>query len=1286
MQETFQSDASSAESKKNIPQQQQQQPSPTSVKDLTIDVNSPALDHHQSLQSPQDSKSRRNRRRRKAKARSNHVEPGSSPSRNHSSKNKNNGNNYNGNNSKAQQYESSSSFRSPIVQWRNNRPRNSNNNNNNNRHNNNHNRHNNSNNKNWNHPSPRFGKDMSTPPCPASMGFPTSKKQHDSPMKKRDLYFALHVERVGIAPPSDNESQKQQKAVARVTLTNWENEIVLDTFVAIPVPVTDFYETGIRPQDVQANNASTNTAGAQSTENSPPPTTIEGEESSRSFAAVRARVEQMLRGKILIGHQLDEGLQALGLMHPSTDTRDCSSYFSHQRNAGVSSLASLEELSRKELNRWSVKASRPRVAKDASNKEMIVFARKDSSISKMPVLVCVTCMDLYKKHRNEWETALIAQARERERQQQEHLMKISQQRQQEQQQAQQQARQQYRDGITSISMHCETVRTALSGRTRTLARVTIVDGPSRNILLDEFCQIPVPVTDFCQTGITAKDVQALRAKNDDPTAFQSKPLSLLRAHVEQVLRGRLLVGYKVEESLKALGLSHPWGHIRDTAFFPPFLHNKLVGGSTSVVTVRSLDDLSEDFLRQQLRPPGDRSRPVDLCRTALGLYETFRDQWERQPQNVYLQHSHPHPPQPQNLHPQPGRMIPGSPSASSAGMLQSPQHNQQQPNQFYGQQPGVASYGGPNTIMSPSQQHQHQHHFEQQHPTMGIQEQHHHEQKQHSDMHSRSNSSSWFPWVKHQHQQQNPVGAASQMLSPQAYQVLQEVSGGQAPPSPQSNSFFFRDNFSVSSYFGGSSYAEGTSGYDESTFGVESEMSAVNSETVATESVLSSLPDEVSNVLPDEASSIIGSDPSSSVVGSPPLDPENGSSSSSSWFRFGAKKCKYPTPNDGKIGCETMAAVQETEVLSDDGMLPTPTKLFSLSQDIEEESTKPPQKNDNTGMETGSDDSNSSASTSRNWFGLRKSSISPCPGSKERSKSPCTPLSLSTVEDLSISAQPEGFPDAATEASIEITLSIPASGESDDIVSPLTEKPGTTSLSCRPSASWFGFRRSSKSSSGSKSSNLPLDSSTKRSDQSEMLCSPALKSAPTERTAAMDDDWLQEVISHPTYSTNDFDPWLNEKEQAESVESIEKSSSTSRGQTSWFGFKRSKATSSNKATPLASALDSTECTYSTEDPHEDHAWDSDTASDPCWLKGTSNASIPDSDELDRSKVINVDFYEHNHYGNSNDIFRPRARLPTESTIPSVTTEGPSEEEASVSDGSTKDYDFGAVQSFNFLKI
>ena len=1273
--------ASTAGPNKNV---EKHQASPTSVVALSIDVNS-ALDHQNnsldqpSLSSPGDSKSRRSRRRRKAKARGNQVEPVgvSSPSprsRNNYNKKKKNGsnnsfnnnnNNNNNNNSVSQnndgggQQQRSSSFRTPIVTWRGSRgPRN-----NKSRYDNGSNNHNRQNKKNWNHPSPRMNKNTGSPVCPASTGYPTSKKQHDAPMKKRDLYFSLHVERVAIASHqstsgSANEQAKEtraetqhqeQKAVARVTLTNWENEFVLDTFVAIPVPVTNFYDTGIRPEDVQSRGSSSPKSSVTDEISVASGTT---DDTVSCFASVRAKVERILRGKILIGHNLNEALHALGLSHPVTDTRDCSVYFAKtgtDTNARTyqssPSLASfLEEWSQKELSR-PFHSAKAKIARDSPNNGGVMVLKKDSPISRRPMQICVTTMDLYKKRRKEWETELIAQARERDLQQQNYLLKISQQRQQEQQQAQQQQAQQqqaqqhqHRDSVAPISLHCETVRTALSGRTKTLARVTILDGLSRNLLLDEFAQIPVPVTDFCDTGITAMDVMANGCNGDPSSSNSTKPLSVLRSHVERLLRGRLLIGYKIEESLKALGLTHPWVHVRDTAYFPAFLHNKVVGGSTSVVTVRSLDELSEEFLHKQLRPLGDRSRPVDLCHGALGLYETFRDQWERQHRESFINRQQQQQVQRQHHQNRPGRIVPPSPTS----ILQSPHHS----NQYYGQQSPSSMYGAQGGMMlSPS-------HQQQQRQVLMPEQQ----QQQHPDTQSRSNtSSSWFPWAKQQQQQQNIVVGASQMLSPQAFQLLQEDSGAQIsfPPSP-SNSFY-RDNSSISSHHGGSTYVEGSSPYDGSTRGMDSEL---NSEAFATESVVSS----VLSSLPDEASSVMSSDRASSAICSPPPISKGDDSSSlpSSWFRFGTKKDKYPGPDDVKHNCETMVAVQETEVLTDDGMLPSPTQLFSPSQNFEYEESKSSQKTKSTEEKDPSlSFSMSPATSSRNWFGFRRSaSNSPTP--KDQSESGQSSFSESTYEDLSIGAQPEVVAKAATEASIEITLSMPNSAEPTGVTSPLVEKPSTTSLSCRPSSSWFGFRRSSKFA-APKNDNLNSNSSGKVSVESEMSCHPDLPPAPTERTAAMDEEWMQEFMNQSASASQGLEPWMSGAE-----ENAEKPSSTSRGQASWFGFKRSKATGSNKTSRLDSAMGA----LKSDGQYEDDAWRDSGAAGAYWLEGGANGSI----------------HENFEHSNNDDVFHARDRLLTESTIPSITTDEPSVGEGSDSEGCSKDFDFGAAQSFNFLKI
>lgn len=1119
-------------------------PSPTSVSALAVDVNSPPRNDSQYT----DNNSKRNRRRRKGKARGNQVEPVSSHSprpRNHQNnqKKKNSHNNSNGYNNNENE-QRSSSFRSPIGSWsRSKGPRN----NNNNRYNNNHNNRQ-GNKNNWNHPSPRINRLNNSPACPASTGYPTSKKQHDAPMKKRDLYFALHVEQVGI------ESNDRQKTVARVTLTNWDNEFVLDSFVAISVPVTDFYETGIKPENLQLSDEN----GAK-------------EGSTVTFAAVRSKVERILKGKILIGYDLEVGLKALGLSHPDTDMRDCSAYFSQKEAANVDSgVALLESLSQKELNR-PFQSAKAKLAKDSKNDDVMSLG-KDSSASRKPMQICVTTMDLYKRRRKEWETDLIAQARERDRQQQDYLLKISQQRQQEQQEARmqthakQQARQQqYHENMMSVSIHCEMVRTALTGRTKTVARVTMMDGLSRNILLDEFVHIPVPVTDFCDTGVTERDVSSRNAM----------PLGVLRGHVERILHGKLLVGYKVEECLKALGLPHHWMNVRDIAFFPPFLHQKLVGGSTSVVTVRSLDELSETFLRQILRPVGDLSRPLDLCHSILGLYESFHGQFEQQSRSQQQDTFH----HQQQVHRVQRPMMPSTHVNT---------------NSYYGQQDPAPRYNSATMMPPPSHQQ-----LQQQDMLYERQEQ------QYPDVQYRQNStsSSWFPTV------------GSQTLSTQALQVLQEDFSNRGDPAPRSHFL------PLSAQSQSSAFDARTNSFDGSEFsGAASDL--------FTESVISSLREDTSSVMSGDHL------------------PTERKSGSSSWFRFSSKKSKDKARNDG-THCETMACVQETEVLNDGGVLPLPVELFPSSHHSNVDTT--PLKTAST--EGKEDEDRSSPSIPRSWFGLRKS-----PVQRDRSHSPSSSFSHSTIEDLSMTARIEGLADAKREPSIEITLSMPASEESVDTIASLLDKSATTSLPSRPNSSWIGKLRSLKSS-GSKSSS--------KSNALGNEPAPDLKPAPTDNTTTMEaEDWLQEVMSQSTTTTQDLEPWMNGHGEAKTTELSEKQSGDLRGQASWFGFKRSKAT---KMSRLVS-LDTTKEDFKAEAASEDGTWSDAASTGGYWLPEDGNS-----------------FAGSNNGSETNAIFHPRARLPTESTIPSVTTEE-LEEEHSDSGSFSNDLDFGAAQSFNFLKI
>mmetsp|Transcript_31861 Transcript_31861/g.77391 ORF Transcript_31861/g.77391 Transcript_31861/m.77391 type:complete len:1190 (-) Transcript_31861:931-4500(-) len=442
--------------------------------------------------------------------------------------------------------------------------------------------------------------------CPASKGKATSTKRHDAPLTKRDLYFSLHCDMVAVSAPSSSPSQQKTNVCTpgRVTLINWDNEVVLDTFVEIDVPVVDFYDTGITPSDVVPQ---------QEVENGKNRAVV-------PLSSVQTMLELRLRGKILIGHGLAEDLSALGIDHPLSDRRDCGTYesFGYEEMDGVSMTnvwtpKTLDELSVEHLNNRTLPApGQPLRA----------------------VQCCVTALELYKKYRKEWEESLAAKARESTSTSTSTARPATQRKQQHLSQTPCVAQtpplsNNSNNAIGSIvdivSLHCLMVKTA--SRPFNVARVTMLSS-TYEIILDTYVRIPGRVIDCYDTGIVWDDVSA----RSNPTAMA---YSDVRQTVKSLLRGKLLVGCNIDRHLKALDLGdendpgHPFMFCRDVATFRPFMFQHVDEASgIHTVSERPIDDLSAEFLQSAMSSPGDRRRPVDCCIASLELYKLYRNQWE----------------------------------------------------------------------------------------------------------------------------------------------------------------------------------------------------------------------------------------------------------------------------------------------------------------------------------------------------------------------------------------------------------------------------------------------------------------------------------------------------------------------------------------------------------------------------------------------------------------------------------------------------------------------------------
>lgn len=193
----------------------------------------------------------------------------------------------------------------------------------------------------------------------------TSTKKHDAPMQRRDIYFALDCEMVGVGP------EAVDSALARVSIVNWDNEIVLDTYVKVDEPVTDYrtFISGITPEQIQS-------------------------ESALPINEVRKMVMSTLQGKILIGHGLENDLKVVGINHPWCDVRDTAKY--------APFMKTLESRSAEEQKKLLCPRKLRDLVLEKLGKHIQVMGKAHS-----PVEDAIAAMDLYKAVRSEWEMEMM---------------------------------------------------------------------------------------------------------------------------------------------------------------------------------------------------------------------------------------------------------------------------------------------------------------------------------------------------------------------------------------------------------------------------------------------------------------------------------------------------------------------------------------------------------------------------------------------------------------------------------------------------------------------------------------------------------------------------------------------------------------------------------------------------------------------------------------------------------------------------------------------------------------
>ena len=190
-----------------------------------------------------------------------------------------------------------------------------------------------------------------------------NRNRHKSKFNKKTL--SIDCEMVGVGESG------YRSALARVVIVSWTGNIVMDQHVLPTEPVTDYrtFVSGITKQDLEQ------------------PGVID-------LDSCRAKVMELLRGKILVGHGLDNDLEALGITHPWFLTRDTSKWepfmklrpLDHKHHVPVFLCPrKLKELCSEKLDR-----------------EIQLIGQPHS-----PIEDAMAALDLYKLVRQQWEETMF---------------------------------------------------------------------------------------------------------------------------------------------------------------------------------------------------------------------------------------------------------------------------------------------------------------------------------------------------------------------------------------------------------------------------------------------------------------------------------------------------------------------------------------------------------------------------------------------------------------------------------------------------------------------------------------------------------------------------------------------------------------------------------------------------------------------------------------------------------------------------------------------------------------
>jgi len=188
------------------------------------------------------------------------------------------------------------------------------------------------------------------------------QKLNAIPESVRAKYVALDCEMVGIG------TDGKKSALARVSIVDWKLEVLLDTFVQVPMRVTDFrtHVSGVEPKHIKGKN------------------------NAMPVKECRDKVAKIMKGKILVGHALTNDFKALMTSHQKEMIRDTAKYRPFQRYGN---------------GKWRARKLRDLVKENLKGKENFQEGEHDS------VQDAMASMELFQVVFTQWEKELESKTR-----------------------------------------------------------------------------------------------------------------------------------------------------------------------------------------------------------------------------------------------------------------------------------------------------------------------------------------------------------------------------------------------------------------------------------------------------------------------------------------------------------------------------------------------------------------------------------------------------------------------------------------------------------------------------------------------------------------------------------------------------------------------------------------------------------------------------------------------------------------------------------------------------------